>query len=226
VLMPSGIQAGDIILVTQFNAMTTDQGWGGGGPAGWGTSSGFTQLGHQGQYHTRNNNTWSQTSMTDLRLSFKIATGNEGATSITGFTGANATVSGVSRSSRCDRASIVSVLRPLHSTSGTVDQVTGEDDANTLKADTTLSTDTVTLTAPSAGLSIGVALQASYNSSNLNLSANAGTVLQSKAFSGVDDSANYYKFKLFTVEAGESLTTTSDNTAGSHITYTSLLCIS
>ena len=104
--MPSGIQADDLIIVFQQNRMGSQDGYGQGGPRGFGT--GFTSMtgatynaSNSGSNPNPNNvdasfasNTWySRTSSwyvwgSSTIISFKVAAGNESGATIGGFMGA------------------------------------------------------------------------------------------------------------------------------------------
>ena len=124
IFMPTGIQADDLIIVVQQNRMGSQDGYGAGGPRGFGT--GFTSMtgatyngASSSSYPNPNNrdasftpNKWYSRNSSwyvwqnNNIISWKVATGNEGGTSIGGFMGANSTWGNVTT------ARWVYVLRP------------------------------------------------------------------------------------------------------------------
>jgi hypothetical protein len=121
ITMPSGIQADDLIIVVQSNRMGSQNGYGAGSVPGFGngftsmtgatsnTSSGANPNNYNASFapwnwYGRNSSWYVWTNK--LTVSWKVASGNEGGTSIAGFCGAS------SSWGNCTVARWVYVLRP------------------------------------------------------------------------------------------------------------------
>lgn len=123
ITMPSGIQADDLIIVVQINTMGSQDGYGSGSVNGFGT--GFTSMtgatsntssgANPNNYNASftpwswygRNSTW-YVWQNKITISWKVASGSEGGTSIGGFAGANNSYG------NCTVARWVYVLRPSY----------------------------------------------------------------------------------------------------------------